>query len=107
MTKATLIKENISLGLAYSFRCSVHYHHGEKHSCVQADLVLKEPRALHLDPKAARRLSFSLGGSWAFRNLKACLHSDTLPPVRPYLFQPPNSDIYRGPSTFKLPHSQK
>jgi hypothetical protein len=53
MTKATLIKENISLGLNYSFRDLVHYHH-EKHGSIQADMVLeKEMRALHLDPQAA------------------------------------------------------
>ena len=28
MTKVTLIKGNISLGLAYRFRGSVHYHPG-------------------------------------------------------------------------------
>ena len=28
MTKASLIKDNISLGLAYRFRDSVHYHQG-------------------------------------------------------------------------------
>jgi hypothetical protein len=28
MTKASLIKENIYLGLAYRFRGSVHYHQG-------------------------------------------------------------------------------
>ena len=59
MTKATLTKANISLGLAYSFRGSIHYHHGEKHSVGQADRVMeKELRVLYLDPKAARgRLS--------------------------------------------------
>jgi len=31
MTTATLIKEDIKLVLAYSFRGSVHYHHGRKH----------------------------------------------------------------------------
>jgi hypothetical protein len=37
--------DNISLGLAYMFRASVHYHHGR----MQADMVLeKEPRILHL-----------------------------------------------------------
>jgi hypothetical protein len=35
MTKATLIKENIQV--AYSFRGSVHYHHGRKHSSMQTD----------------------------------------------------------------------
>jgi len=47
MTKATLI--NIYLGLAYSFRGSVHHHHGGKHGSVQADLVLeKELSVLHI-----------------------------------------------------------
>jgi hypothetical protein len=40
MAKATLIKANIELGLAYSFRGSVHYHRGMKHGTVQADTVL-------------------------------------------------------------------
>jgi hypothetical protein len=30
------------MGLAYSFRGSVHYHHGWKHGSMQADLVLEE-----------------------------------------------------------------
>ena len=53
MTKTTLIKENISLELAYSFRGLLHYHHGRKPS-MQADKVLeKELRVLHLDLQAA------------------------------------------------------
>jgi hypothetical protein len=40
MTKATLIKVTISLGLAYSFRGSVHYHQVEKHGSVQADILI-------------------------------------------------------------------
>jgi hypothetical protein len=44
MTKATLIKDNIYLGLAYSFRDLVHYQNGGKHGSVQADEVLEEPR---------------------------------------------------------------
>jgi hypothetical protein len=39
MTKTPLIKESISLGLAYSFRGLVRYHHGRKHGGVQADIV--------------------------------------------------------------------
>ena len=54
MTKTTLIKDNISLGLADSFRGSVYYHHGRKHGSIQTDMVLEEPMDLHLDPKAAR-----------------------------------------------------
>jgi hypothetical protein len=51
---ATLTKENIELGLAYSFRGLVHYHHGGKHGFVQADMVLeKELRVLHLDLQEA------------------------------------------------------
>jgi hypothetical protein len=41
MTTETLIKENISLELAYSFRGSVHYSHGRENmaSCtMQADM---------------------------------------------------------------------
>jgi hypothetical protein len=50
MTKAAFLKNNISLVLAYSFRGSVHYHHGRKHGSMQADMVLeKELRVLHLD----------------------------------------------------------
>jgi hypothetical protein len=55
MIKATLMKGNISLGLAYSFRSSVHDHHGGKQDSVQADMVLEEQRILHLDSKIARR----------------------------------------------------
>jgi hypothetical protein len=38
---ATLIKGNISLGLAYSFRGLVHYHHGGEHGGTQADMRLE------------------------------------------------------------------
>jgi hypothetical protein len=51
---ATLLMENISLGLAYSFKGSVHYHHGGKHGGMQADMMLgNELRGLYLDPQAA------------------------------------------------------
>jgi hypothetical protein len=79
MTTATLTKGNISLGLAYRFRGLVHYHHGGKHGRVWADMVLEEPRVLHLDPKAARRLSFHTGRSLSIEALKAHLHKDTRP----------------------------
>ena len=46
--------ENISLGLAYSVRASVHYQHGGKHGSMHADMVLgMELRSLHGDLKAA------------------------------------------------------
>jgi hypothetical protein len=47
MTKATLIKENISLGQAHSFGGLISFH-GEKHGA---------GGALNLDLKATRRLS--------------------------------------------------
>jgi hypothetical protein len=50
MIMATLIKENIYLGLAYRFRDLVNYPHCGKHDGMQANMVLeKEPRVLHLD----------------------------------------------------------
>jgi hypothetical protein len=63
MAKTTLTKENIQLGLAYSFRGSVHHHHGGKHGSVQADIVLEEElRVPHLDLKAARRVGLFCTG---------------------------------------------
>lgn len=40
MTKATLMKADIKLGLADSFRGSVHCHHSGKEGSVQADMEL-------------------------------------------------------------------
>jgi hypothetical protein len=59
MTKATLKKANISLGLAYSFRGSVHYH-GEKHGIMQVDMVLEELRSLHLKHRQQETVSLGL-----------------------------------------------
>jgi hypothetical protein len=55
MTKTTLIKDNVSLELAYRFRGSVHYHHGRKHGSIQAGMTLEELRVIHLVLKANRR----------------------------------------------------
>jgi hypothetical protein len=41
------------LGLAYSFKGSVHYPHGGKHGSLQTDMALEELRVLHLDLQAA------------------------------------------------------
>ena len=66
MTTETLIKENIELGLAYSFRGLVHCHHGGKHGSMQADLVLEDLRVLYLDPIGnRRRLDSTLGRAGA------------------------------------------
>jgi hypothetical protein len=44
------------LGLAYSFKGSVHYHHGGNHGSILPDKELEELRILHLDLKAAKRI---------------------------------------------------
>jgi hypothetical protein len=74
------------LGLAYSFRGSVHYLHGGKHGSVQADMVLeKKLRVLHLDLKAAEGDRFTLARLEPYETLKSSLHSDTFPLRRPHL----------------------
>ena len=51
------------MGLAYSFRGSVHYRHGRKCGSVQEDMELEEQRVLHLDLKADRTRLSLLAGS--------------------------------------------
>jgi len=53
ISEKRLIKNNISLGLAYSFRGSVHYPPGRRHGSIQADMVQEELGVLHLDPQVA------------------------------------------------------
>jgi hypothetical protein len=98
MTKTTLINDNISLGLPYRFRDSVHYHHGGKHGTVQADKVLEEQRVLHLDLQAVKR---NCVVHWAFLNIedvKAGSHSDTFPLIRPHLLRvpPPKGQAFKS-----------
>lgn len=88
--------------LAFSFRDSVHYHHGRKHDITQADLGREKPRVLHLDLKATRRrLSSTLDKAWAQEALKP--NSDTLLATKPHLLIVPllmtkcsNTWIYGG-----------
>jgi hypothetical protein len=55
----SLIKENLSLELAYSFRGSVHYHHGGKHGGItDADLVLEEQEHYNLICRQQKRTVF-------------------------------------------------
>lgn len=52
----TTVQKGIYLGLACSFRRSVHYHHGRKNVSVQADMVLeKELTILHPGLKTTRK----------------------------------------------------
>jgi hypothetical protein len=70
VTKVNLIKESIYLGLAYSFRGLVHYHHCVKHISTQADMVLeKELRVLHLALQAAGETA-TLSMAWASETSK-------------------------------------
>ena len=49
-------KEQHFIGVADSFRGSVHDHHGRKHDWFQEDMVLeKELRVLHLDLKGIQK----------------------------------------------------
>jgi len=75
------------LWLAYRFNGSVPYRHGRKYGSVQVDMVLQEHRALHLDPKAARkRLELDTGWNLSIGDLKAHPYSAT-PPPRPHLLK--------------------
>ena len=41
MTTATLTKENMQLGLVYSFRGLVYHRYGKKNVSIQAEMVLE------------------------------------------------------------------
>jgi hypothetical protein len=94
MTKVILIKDNISLGLAYKSRGSVHYHHGGKYGSIQAGMALEELRVLYLHPKEANYLQAARK-----RSSKSHPHSDAPPPTRPRLLIVP----LPGLSIFKPP----
>jgi hypothetical protein len=91
---ATLLKANIQLELAYSFRCLVHHYHGRKHGIMLADMVVEERKVLYLDPKSYRERLFSrqpggtssiLGRVRVLGNLKTNQHSNTISPIKPCL----------------------
>lgn len=43
------LKRKHFIGAGFSFRdLAYYYHHGRKHGGVQADMVLEEPKVLHL-----------------------------------------------------------
>lgn len=54
MTKATLKKDSISLGLAYWFRGSVHYHQGRAWQCSERH-GSGGAEELHVAQKAAKK----------------------------------------------------
>ena len=83
------------MGLAYSFK--VHFHHGRQHA--GSHDAEDSQRVIH-PLQAARRDCVSHWHSLSIYNLKAHLHSDTLPPTRPHLLVVP----LPGPSIYKPPH---
>jgi hypothetical protein len=106
MTKVTPIKR-----LAYNFRGLVYYHHGRKHSGVQAAIMMeKELKVLHLDLQTGWRRLFYTGHSLSIGDLKAHPHSDTLSLTRSHLLivPLPISQAFKhmsllGPFLFKPP----
>ena len=85
-TKATLINENIQLGLTYSFRGSVHYHHGRKHGKGAGTLGdRKAESSISLSCRQQIETGFHTGHNLSLEDLKALLHSDTPPLIRPHL----------------------
>jgi hypothetical protein len=57
MTKASLIKDNIQLGMTYRFRGSVHYHQSRNMAASRQAWYRKKLRVLHLHLKADSRMS--------------------------------------------------
>ena len=86
MNKASLISTMFNWGwLTGSEVQSVIIMTG-KHGSLQEGTVLEmELRVLHPDLKPPRKSDSSILGRAALETLKVCLHSNTLPPVRPHL----------------------
>ena len=82
---ATLIKVNITLGLAYTFRGSVHYHHDRKHGSMQADMILEELGVLYPDLKATKKRQPSRQGGLKAHSHSGTSYKATLTPTRPNL----------------------
>jgi hypothetical protein len=93
------------LGLAYSFRGLVYYHHGGEHCGMQADMMKKRQlRVLHLDPKAAEGDRTILGVAWTYETWKpVCSVTHFFQQGRIYANKAiaPNSSTSYGPSIQK------
>jgi hypothetical protein len=107
MTMAPLIKENISLRLAYSYRNLVHYYHGQKHDSVQTDQLLEELSMPHcVQFKHVRPQSPPLQG-------QASSNKATPVPARLHLLTVPfpmakcsNTQIYGG-QFYSIHHNKR
>jgi hypothetical protein len=87
------------LGMVYSFRGSVHYHHGGKHGIMQArhstrgakssvSWTLKASRNWLSSTGTQQQSLLHTGQSLNIGNFKAHPHSDILPQTRPHLIVP-------------------
>jgi hypothetical protein len=74
MTKATLTKDNIKLGLPYRFSPLSSW---QEHGSIQSGMVQEELRVLHLVPKANRR---RLASRQLDKGLKAHTYSNKVTP---------------------------
>lgn len=96
------------MGLDYGFRGSVHYDHDGKHGIVKADLVLEEPKVLHLDSKAVRHTPLKWAESLSIGDLKGHHYRKAPPPTKPGILIVPflmgqafkHMNLW-GPSLFK------
>jgi hypothetical protein len=84
------------------FRGLVYYHHSRKHSSIHTDMVLEEPRILHLDLKVARGRQYP-GWSLSINKISkpTCRVMYFLQQSHTYSNKatPPNSTTPSGPST--------
>ena len=86
MTMATLIKGKKLIRQCQRFSSLSSWWDTAGHGSVQADMVPeKELRVLRLNPQAMGSGLCHTRCSLSIRDLKACPHSDTLPPTRPHL----------------------
>jgi hypothetical protein len=82
---ATHIKENTQLGLPYTFRGLVHYHHGRKHWYIGRHGTREVAEGSTSWPLASRKKEL-LGLAWIFES-PTLTYNDILPLIRAHLFQ--------------------
>ena len=102
MITATLIKENIYFGMAYSFRGLVLYCHGKKHSGTQAVLVLYRQLSSTSGSAGSRKRNMPLGLALAPEAPKP-IPSDILTLIRPHLLMESLPISLWGPFLLKSP----
>ena len=83
MPVATLIKECIQQGLAYSFKELAHDHHGRKCGNMHADMVVeKKMKFLHPDSQAAEVEISTLSLAWIYKRPQSYTSSKKSPLIQ-------------------------